>query len=140
MSDPKSGNVFLLKVGNGQSPETFTTIDALRATAMSINGESVDTTNKDAAGWRGLLPGGGLKSITITADGIYKATDAQKALRTAAMQGVIKNYQIDDGDDVVEGAFQVTSFDHDGPLNDVQSYSVTLESADVPTIAPVAGS
>src|SRR5690554_963152 len=123
----KSGNAFLLKVGNNESPETFSTVDMLRATAMSINGEPVDITNKDAAGWRGLLDGGGVKSITITADGIYAGTETQKALRSRAIDGAVRNYQIVDGEDAIEGGFVVANFDLDGPLNEVQTYSVTLE-------------
>ena len=45
----QKGSAMLMKVGNGGSPETFTTIGGLRSTSLTINNESVDVTNKDIA-------------------------------------------------------------------------------------------
>lgn len=130
MGVPKEGNVFLLKEGDGASTEAFVTVAALRATSYQINGEEIDATDKDDAGWRDLLPGGGLKTMSISADGIYETGETeQQNLRDRAMDGSINNYQLDDGEEVIEGAFQVTSFEVSGDLNEVQQFSVTLESA-----------
>ena len=43
----QKGSAMLLKVGNGGSPETFTTIGGLRSTGITLNDEAVDITNKD---------------------------------------------------------------------------------------------
>jgi len=138
MGTPKKGNVFLLKEGNGASPEVFTTVAALRATSYSINGATVDVSDKDGATWRELLDGGGLKTLMISADGTFEDSEStQSNLRSRAMDGSLNNYQLDDGEDVLECAFQVASFDADGPLNEGQTFSVTLESSGTPSVTAV---
>lgn len=129
-----NGDVFLLKGGDGGGTEVFTTIDALRATGVSINGSPVGLTSKDSGGWRELLSGGGIRSMTITADGVWTAATEQTTLRARAMDGVARNYQLDDSDAVIEGSFVVASFQIDGNNGEEQTYSVTLESADEPTV------
>lgn len=133
------GDVFLLK---GFTSGSFVTIDALRMTGMTINGESVDVTSKSSpGGFRQLLSGGGVKTMTITADGVWGGgaapgtpTAEQKLLRTNAISGATRDYQILDSDQVIEGSFQVTSFGLNGPHGAEQTYSVTLESADLPVV------
>ena len=56
----QKGSAMLMKVGNGGSPETFTTIAGLRSTSLTINNESVDVTNKDSSGKRTMLAAAGV--------------------------------------------------------------------------------
>ena len=51
----EKGSAFLLKIGDGESPPTYSTIAGLRTTQLSVNGEPVAITNKDSGGWRELL-------------------------------------------------------------------------------------
>ncbi|MDH5279523.1 MAG: phage tail protein [Thermoleophilia bacterium] len=133
------GDVFLLK---GYTGAVFVTIDALRATSVSINGEVVNVTSKSSpGGFRQLLSGGGVKSMSITAEGVWGGgatpgtpTAEQKALRTKALDGIARDYQIADSDQVIEGSFVVTNFELSGPHGAEQTYSVTLESADLPVV------
>jgi TP901-1 family phage major tail protein len=126
------GTDFVLLVGDGAAG--FDQVGALRGTGYSGTAEMLNVTSKDSVdGWRELLDGGGHKSLTITADGVWEATTEQKLLRTLFLAGTVRDMQIDDGDDVMEGGFQVTGFSVDGPDGAEQTYSVTLESADKPT-------
>lgn len=132
---PINGNLFVLKEGDGEATETFATVAGLRGTSFSINGEAVDVTDKDADGFRQLLDGGGLKTLSITADGTYLTGDAQQDnLEARATDGSIHNYQVTDGTKTIEGAFQVVSYEGDGPMNEGATFSVTLESADEWTV------
>lgn len=124
------GDVFLLKGGDGAGTEVFTTIDALRGTQYAIDGEIIDITSKDSPNKkRELLDGGGKKKMTIQADGVWNGTTEQKTLRTKAGDGSLRNYQLDDGDTVIEGAFQITNFSVNGPEKTETTYSLTLESS-----------
>lgn len=123
------GNLFLLKAGDGKTPEVFTTVAGLRGTGYSVNGEEVNVTDKDSGGWRELLDGGGETSVTISADGVYRGASTQVDLRARAMNGTLHNYQIDNGEEVLEGTFQVTAFEQTGDENAEQAFSVTLESS-----------
>jgi predicted secreted protein len=42
----------------------------MRTTSMTLNRSVVDTTNKSSNGWTESLPGGGVKSVAISASGI----------------------------------------------------------------------
>lgn len=141
MPDVMRGDVFLLKVGDGnQYPEeeTFETIAGLRPTSMSINGSPVDVTHKGSGGWRALLPGGGVKTLTLTAGGVYMGDVSQKILRTLAMSGAIRNAQLDDGEDIVQAGFQFSNYEHSGGHEGEQQFSITLENSGIPAVAPVA--
>ena len=62
----QKGASLVVKIGNGASPEVFTTVAGLQDTSISINQETVDVTNKDSSRVRTLLAQGGVKSFTIT--------------------------------------------------------------------------
>ena len=52
----QKGSALLMKIGDGASPEVFTTIGGLRSTSISLNEEAVDVTTKDSSGkYRELL-------------------------------------------------------------------------------------
>lgn len=63
----EKGSAFLLKVGNGDTPLTYTTIAGLRTTQLSVSGEAVNITSKDSGGWRELLSGAGVRAVSVSA-------------------------------------------------------------------------
>ena len=67
----QKGSAMLMKVGNGGSPETFTTIGGLRSTSLTINNESVDVTNKDSSNKRTMLAAAGVQSISVSGSGVF---------------------------------------------------------------------
>lgn len=132
---PKKGRDLLLKEGDGASPETFATVAGLRPTSFTIDGETVDVTHKGSAGWRDLLPEGGTTSISISAGGVnLSAEDTISNLRDRAIAKTLHAYQLDDGEDVLEGDFQITSFEVSGGHDEEQSFSITLESSGEVTV------
>lgn len=126
------GDAFVLLHSDGVGG--FNQVEDQRTTGLSINGEMIDITNKDSGGWRELLAGGGIKSASISVEGVWTGSAEQQSLRDLDISGAIEDYQIDDGVEVVEGGFQVTSFEQEGSHDGEQTYSATLESADVPTV------
>ncbi|HEX9948093.1 MAG TPA: phage tail tube protein, partial [Allosphingosinicella sp.] len=67
----EKGSAFLLKVANGAEPPVFSTVAGMRTTQMSVNGEAVNVTSKDSGGWRELLSGAGVRSVSVAASGIF---------------------------------------------------------------------
>ena len=63
----EKGSAFLLKVGEGGAPLVFTTVAGLRTTQLAINADTVVVTNQGSGGWRELLGGAGVRSVSITA-------------------------------------------------------------------------
>ncbi len=113
---------------------TFVQVEDQRTTGFSINGNSIDITSKDSSGWRELADPGGIRSCSISVEGVWTGSTHQQAMRAISMTGALNDYQVDDGAEVLEGAFQVTSFEIDGDHDGPQTYSATLESVDVPTV------
>ena len=59
----QKGADLLMKIGDGGSPERFTTIGGMRSTSLSMNDEMVDITNKDTGRARTILAQGGTTSM-----------------------------------------------------------------------------
>ena len=85
----QKGAAFLLKIGDGASPPAYETVAGLRTTQMSINGDSVVVTHKDSGGWRELLSGAGVRSVSVSAAGLFTGSDAEVRVRNHALGGTI---------------------------------------------------
>jgi TP901-1 family phage major tail protein len=133
------GSSFLLKDNSTGTPAT---IGGLRSTSMTINGEAVDITTKDSNAFissgndkaRDLLQGGGVRSMTISASGVFTDSSTENILRGFAFDGAIQNYDLvfSDGSKIA-GAFLITSYERAGEFNGEETYSVTLESSNTIT-------
>ena len=136
----QQGSLVLLKVGDGATPtENFTTVGGLRTTSFTHNNQTVDTTNKESGAWRELLDGAGTRSITIAGSGVFTDAASEETVRGFAMNNQIKNYQMTFGNgDVMEGAFQITSYQRAGNYNNEETYSLSLASAGAITFTPAA--
>ena len=133
------GSSFLLKDNSTGTPAT---IGGLRSTSMTINGEAVDITSKDSNAFissgndkaRDLLQGGGVRSMTISASGVFTDSSTENILRGFAFDGAIQSYDLifSDGSKI-SGAFLITSYERAGEFNGEETYSVTLESSNTIT-------
>ena len=133
------GSSFLLKDNSTGTPAT---IGGLRSTSMTINGEAVDITTKDSNAFissgndkaRDLLQGGGVRSMTISASGVFTDSSTENILRGFAFDGAIQNYDLvfSDGSKIA-GAFLITSYERAGEFNGEETYSLTLESSNTIT-------
>ena len=131
----QKGSAFLLKDNSGGSAVV---IGGMRSTSMSINGETVDITAKDSATFSGssghdigraLGANMGIRSMTISASGVFTDSAGENNIRGAAFTGSSVNYDLvfGDGSDI-KGAFIVTSYERAGEYNGEETFSVTLES------------
>lgn len=126
----EKGSAFLLKVGDGGNPVAFRTVAGLRTTQMSINGEAVAITSKDSGGWRELLSGAGVRSVSVSAAGIFMGSSAETRVKASALSGVIDDYQLSfESGETMTGRFLVTRLDYAGDVNGERSYTLALESS-----------
>lgn len=124
------GALVLLKIGDGQTPETFTTVGGMRTTRFILNNRLIDTTNKDSGAWREVLSGGGVRFISISGDGLFTDDGSEETLRVQAFDNSIKNYELCFGNgDKLSGSFQITSYERAGDYDAEETYSITLESS-----------
>jgi TP901-1 family phage major tail protein len=126
----ENGSAFLLKIGDGEDPLAFETVAGLRTTQMSINGQAVNVTHKDSNGWRELLSGAGVRSLSVSAAGIFTGSDAEMRLRGHALAGTLDDYQLTfEGGEKLPGRFLVTRLDYAGDYNGERNYTLNLESS-----------
>ena len=126
----EKGSAFLLKIGDGEDPVGYSTIAGLRTTQLSVNGEPVAITNKDSGGWRELLSGAGVRSVSVSGAGVFTGSDAELRIKNHALGGVIDAYELSfEGGDRMRGDFLVTRLDYSGDYNGERSYTVSLESS-----------
>lgn len=126
----EKGSAFLLKVGNGGSPVAYTTVAGLRTTQLSVNGEAVAITHKDSGGWRELLSGAGVRSVSVSAAGVFTGSSAEARVRGSALAGTLDDYRLTfEGGETMTGRFLVTRLDYAGDYNGERSYTIALESS-----------
>lgn len=126
----ENGSAFLLKIGNGATPVAYRTVAGLRTTQLSVNGEGVNVTSKDSGGWRALLSGAGVRSVSVSAAGLFTGSDAEIALRGHALAGTIDDYELSfESGERMRGRFLVTRLDYAGDYNGERNYALNLESS-----------
>ena len=126
----EKGSAFLLKIGDGGTPVAFSTVAGLRTTQMSINGEAVNVTTKDSGGWRELLSGAGVRSVSVAGAGIFTGSVAEARVQGHALSGTMDDYELAfESGARMRGRFVVTRLDHSGDYNGERGYTLALESS-----------
>ena len=128
----EKGSAFLLKVGDGAATPAYSTIAGLRTTQLSINGDSVVITNKGSGGWRELLSGAGVRSVSVSGAGVFTGSAAEARIKASALSGVLDDYELSfESGERLRGRFLVTRLDYAGDFNGERSYTLALESSGV---------
>ena len=126
----EKGSAFLLKVGNGAEPPAFATVAGMRTTQMSVNGEAVNVTSKDSGGWRDLLSGAGVRSVSVSASGIFTGSAAELRIKGNALAGQVDDYELSfESGERLRGRFLVVRLDYSGDYNGERNYALSLESS-----------
>ena len=140
----QKGREVLVKIGDGESPEVFTTIFGMTTAGLTINNNSYANTTPDQT-----TPGGqlhqslrtGVRSMQISGSGIFEDDAAYTALLNVAvgtgvsdLTDAVANFQLIVPDlGTFEGSFHVTELQNEGEMEGDVTYSVTLDSAGVIT-------
>ena len=126
----EKGSAFLLKVGDGGAPVTYATIAGLRTTQLSINAETVVITNKGSGGWRELLSGAGVRSVSLSGAGVFAGSAAETRVKASALAGTVDDYEVSfEGGERLQGKFLITRLDYAGDFNGERTYTLALESS-----------
>lgn len=126
----EKGSAFLLKIGDGAAPLAFATVAGMRTTQMSVNGEAVNVTSKDSGGWRELLSGAGVRSVSVSAGGIFTGSAAEVRVKGHALAGTLDHYELSfESGERLRGRFLVTRLDYSGDYNGERNYTLSLESS-----------
>ena len=127
----QKGAAFLLKISDGAViTPAYQTVAGLRTTQMSITGDTVVITSKDSGGWRELLSGAGVRTVSVSASGIFLGSTAENQIRTNAMAGTLDDYELSFEDGAkLRGRFLIQKLDYAGDFNGERNYAMQLESS-----------
>jgi TP901-1 family phage major tail protein len=126
----EKGSAFLLKIGNGAVPPVFTTVAGLRTTQLAVNAETVVVTNQGSGGWRELLSGAGVRSVSLSGSGVFTGSVAEARLTANALAGDVDDYCVSfESGATMTGRFLVTRLDYAGDFNGERTYTLALESS-----------
>ncbi len=126
----EKGSAFLLKVGDGGAPPVFATVAGMRTTQLSVNGEAVNITSKDSGGWRQLLSGAGVRSVSVAGSGIFTGSAAETRIKANALAGLIDDYELSfESGERLRGKFLLTRLDYAGDHGGERNYALALESS-----------
>jgi predicted secreted protein len=133
------GSDLLIKRGDGQPTEVFTTVGALQSSTLRINGNPIEVTTADDVDvngeiWKTFITGP--KDLGVSGNGIGKALEPIQSVYNDYATGAITNYQL-----VVPnlGTFTVAmivgNMEFSGQYDGVAGFSLDLQSAAAPTFA-----
>jgi len=113
-------------------------IAAIRNKTISWNGEPIDVTTDDDAGFRTLLDAQGQENIDISGDGI---TDAD-ILKDIALDPTASKLLTDitiawvDSTAIIAGDFKLISYEETGPYQDSRTFTFSMQSSGLWTYTP----
>ena len=120
----------MLKVGDGTATPVFTTVAGLRTTQLQVSAESVVVTNNGSGGWRELLSGAGVRSVSLSGSGVFTGSTAEARLKATALAGTLDDYRVSfESGETLTGRFLITRLDYAGDFNGERTYTLALESS-----------
>ncbi len=124
------GKDMLVKIGDGGSPESFTTVAGLRTRTFSLNAREVDATHSESGGWRELLAGAGVRQAAVAGAGVFLNDAAALSLRAAFFAGAVRRFQLAvPGLGTMTGPFLIANLDYAGDHDGEATFSIALASA-----------
>ena len=136
----QKGKDLLLKLGDGGSPEIFSSIGGMRTRTFSLNSSTVDITHAQSPnGWRELLAGAGVRQASFSGNGVFINDAAAENVRLSFFNGAVDNWRVViPGFGTIEGPFQIGNLDYSGEYDKEAAMSLTLESAGALSFTPEA--
>lgn len=106
-------------------------IAGARTDSLTINSELIDTTDKDDAGVRTLLDDVGVKSISLSVEGVMVDDTLQGLARGAGEGSTLHNFEIDIAAlGTYSGAFAISNFEVAGAEGaEAMTFTASLESS-----------
>jgi TP901-1 family phage major tail protein len=124
------GKDMLVKIGDGGSPEAFTTVAGLRTRTISLNAREVDATHAESNGWRELLGAAGVRQASVSGAGVFLNDAAAEQIRATFFAGAIRNFKlVIPGMGELTGPFLIANLDYAGEHDGEATISLALASA-----------
>jgi len=129
----QKGRTLLVKIGDGEVGETFSSLCGLTSKTLTINNTEIDVTTADCtdpggALWTEVLAGA--KRVSVTGNGLFLDATSEARMNTVVMaDDPVANFQVVVPDfGTFAGAFFVSSVDYGGEQEGGVTYSLSLAS------------
>lgn len=139
----QKGRLMLVKIGDGEASEAFTTLCGLKSKTLTINNSEIDVTTPDCADpggplWTEVMEG--VKRVSVSGNGYFKDDTNEALLTTLALSATpVGNFEIIVPElGTFAGAFLVSSVDYGGEQEDGVTYSLSLASSGIVTFTAAA--
>lgn len=129
----KKGRLLLVKIGDGEASESFTTLCGLRSKTLTINNSEIDVTTADCdnpggALWTEVLAG--VKRVSVSGNGYIKTAENEARLNALALNPEpFANFQIViPGLGMFAAEYFLSNVEYGGEQEDGETYSLSLGS------------
>lgn len=102
-------------------------IGGVRQKGIELNGEPVNVTADEDAGWRTLLDEAGEDAVNLTISGVTKSDVLKRDWFNRTRMGAVQLDYPDGG--VITGQFFIASYTETGAYNDATTFDLTLQSS-----------
>lgn len=116
--------------------EVFKTIGGLRTGGNSFASEAIDITNYGSNNWRQIKDGAGLKSVSVSGEGVYNNSTNYKAMESSAFANTLVCLAFVDVTQgrVYHGCYKITAIEASAEHNGEATFSMSAESSGEITI------
>lgn len=127
----QSGKAIVVSFKDDGETPTLRVVAGLRSRRIAFNSETVDVTHAESAGqWRELLAGVGVRSVSISGDGVFTDEAGAEAVRDAFAEHEHREMTfLIPGYGTFDGTFQVTQLEFSGEFNGEVQNSFAFESS-----------
>jgi TP901-1 family phage major tail protein len=127
----QAGRDVLLKISDNATTPAFISVAGLRARTIALAAKAIDGTAADSPGaWRELIPGAGLKEVTVSGSGVFRDAASDGLIRASFFNQDKRNWQLilpDFG--TLTGPFLISALEYGGTHDGEATFSITLSSA-----------
>ena len=121
---------------DGGDPATPQPIGGVREKSVALNGEAIDVSDDDSAGWRELLDVAGENQVDLSVSGLTKS-DLLKQDWFAGNRTKVATLTYPDGG-VLSATFYMANYTDTGPYNDATTFEAEFQSSGPATYTPAA--
>lgn len=120
--------------------ELFTTLGGLRTKSWSFGSDGIEVTNHGSNQWRQMLDGAGIKSMSLSGEGVYTSATNFRTVENNAHANTLTCFAIVEivTGRVYNGCFKITAVEGSADFSGEATYSLSMESADAITITQAA--
>lgn len=109
----------------------YQNVGGLRSKSYSFSSGGVDITNQESEEWTNMLDGAGIRSLSVSASGVYTNEAVFQAIKSAALNNALIALMFLDTktSDITESYFKVTGLDVSGDYDSEGQYSISADSS-----------